>query len=684
LDATQNYEVELWIKRHTSNTAGTFYFVVSNYDSSGNIISGDGTDWHYPTSVDPVSTSWTKYRFVVGPYGGLKDHSTSAKYISVGFIANYTVGTDVIYMTGFKCRPIPRYNNDPLTIYNNGSVGIGTTSPVQLLHVAGDINVSSGQGFRINNTATAGQYLRGNGTRFAAGTIDAGDIASGIISSGILGNSTVFVGTTGIALNRGTGAQTLTGVSIDGNAASVTDGVYTTGNQTIGGTKTFSSTIIGSINGNAATATNLSDDSGFVRNRSGVANEAALDSQTFNGFATVGYSGFSRAVWQTNTGGSVGTVQQEFDYTPARGWRIRMKTDNTSWTSWAHTTLTDSNQGILTGTVWTSGNDGAGSGLDADLLDGNHASAFYLASNPSGYTTNTGTVTSVATGDGLSGGTITTTGTLTVDSTVIRTTGNQDLSGVKTFYTPSGQTYNAASGNIGLSVFNPAAGDAMITYHIANDYAGYLGLGGAENDLVWTGWSVGSTRHRLVHSGNAASFVTTGVTAGNGLTGGGTVGALTLNVGAGDGISVAADSVAVDSSVVRTSGAQTIGGIKLFSDELRASANIIAYYTSDRRLKENISTMTHAIDKIKNIRGVNFDWTQDFMDSRGGEDGYFVRKNDVGVIAQEIQAILPQVVATREDGYLAVRYEKIVPLLIEAIKELSAKVDRLQKQVDGR
>jgi hypothetical protein len=83
--------------------------------------------------------------------------------------------------------------------------------------------------------------------------------------------------------------------------------------------------------------------------------------------------------------------------------------------------------------------------------------------------------------------------------------GDQNISGVKTFYTPSGQTYNAASGNIGLTVFNDTAGDAMISFHIANDYAGYFGLGGSENDLVWTGWSVGNVRHRIWHSGNDGS-----------------------------------------------------------------------------------------------------------------------------------------------------------------------------------
>lgn len=148
LDKTQNYEVEFWIKRETANTAGTVYMVVSNYDSSGNVLSGDGTDWNYPMSVDQSTLTvgtWYKYRFVVGPYGagaGQKDHSSSARYISVGFIANYTTGTDVLYFTGFKCRPIPRYNNDALTIQNNGNVAIKTTAASYALDVLGTIRAT--------------------------------------------------------------------------------------------------------------------------------------------------------------------------------------------------------------------------------------------------------------------------------------------------------------------------------------------------------------------------------------------------------------------------------------------------------------------------------------------------------------------------------------------------------------
>jgi hypothetical protein len=68
------------------------------------------------------------------------------------------------------------------------------------------------------------------------------------------------------------------------------------------------------------------------------------------------------------------------------------------------------------------------------------------------------------------------------------------------------------------------------------------------------------------------------------------------------------------------------------------------------------------------------------MSQHGGEDGYFIREHDIGVIAQEIEAILPEIVATREDGYKAVKYDRIVALLIEAIKELKSQIDELKNK----
>jgi trimeric autotransporter adhesin len=108
--------------------------------------------------------------------------------------------------------------------------------------------------------------------------------------------------------------------------------------------------------------------------------------------------------------------------------------------------------------------------------------------------------------------------------------------------------------------------------------------------------------------------------------------------------------------------------------EIRATNNVTAYYSSDERLKDNVQVIANALAKVLQIRGVEFDWNN--LDEP--EDGYFVRKHDVGVIAQEVEKVLPEVVGTRENGMKAVKYDRIIPLLIEAIKELKAEVDALK------
>lgn len=115
--------------------------------------------------------------------------------------------------------------------------------------------------------------------------------------------------------------------------------------------------------------------------------------------------------------------------------------------------------------------------------------------------------------------------------------------------------------------------------------------------------------------------------------------------------------------------------------EIRATNNITAYYSSDIRLKENIKNIDNAILKISSINGVEFDWTDDYIKMHGGEDGYFIRKHDVGIIAQEIERVLPEIVATRGDGTKAVKYDKIVALLIESIKELKNEINTLKEKV---
>lgn len=131
-----------------------------------------------------------------------------------------------------------------------------------------------------------------------------------------------------------------------------------------------------------------------------------------------------------------------------------------------------------------------------------------------------------------------------------------------------------------------------------------------------------------------------------------------------------ASSVQFGSFGVGTAASGTTG-------EIRATNNVTAFYSSDRKFKENIKPIEGALDKVMSIGGKTFDWTDAYITEHGGEDGYFVNKADFGVIAQDVQAVFPQAVRTRDDGSLAVDYEKLSALAFAAIKELSEKVEKL-------
>ena len=107
--------------------------------------------------------------------------------------------------------------------------------------------------------------------------------------------------------------------------------------------------------------------------------------------------------------------------------------------------------------------------------------------------------------------------------------------------------------------------------------------------------------------------------------------------------------------------------------DARFRQDVIAYYSSDKRLKDNIVRIENPLEKIDKIGGYTFDWN-DKQETYTGKD--------VGVIAQEIQEVLPELVTERDNGYLAVKYEKIVPLLIESIKELKQEVDEIKQKCD--
>jgi hypothetical protein len=117
---------------------------------------------------------------------------------------------------------------------------------------------------------------------------------------------------------------------------------------------------------------------------------------------------------------------------------------------------------------------------------------------------------------------------------------------------------------------------------------------------------------------------------------------------------------------INLTGLMTASGIE-------TSGDVIAFGSSDRELKDDIKPITNPLEKMEKIGGYTFVWNDKQNVYKG---------KDVGVVAQEIQSVLPEIVAGRANGYLGVKYEKIVPLLIESIKENTKQIKELKQEIN--
>ena len=154
--------------------------------------------------------------------------------------------------------------------------------------------------------------------------------------------------------------------------------------------------------------------------------------------------------------------------------------------------------------------------------------------------------------------------------------------------------------------------------------------------------------------------------------------------------SLGVSGAATVGTTLGVSGTSTLGTTNMGAatcSTLDASGDITAFYTSDERLKKDIETITGALEKVKQIRGItyrkidNLEGNQPSNITTTHPSGTFPgRDKYAGVIAQEVIEVLPEVVIKRPDeegGMYAVEYDKMVSILIEAIKELDAKVEAL-------
>ena len=127
-----------------------------------------------------------------------------------------------------------------------------------------------------------------------------------------------------------------------------------------------------------------------------------------------------------------------------------------------------------------------------------------------------------------------------------------------------------------------------------------------------------------------------------------------------------------------------VDGPMFNQDEIRSGQDILAFYSSDERQKENIFIIEDALDKIKSLRGVEFDWKDNEDAPMWTTDDTYLQdgtKHDIGVIAQDVQKVIPSAVIERDTGFLAVKYEKLVAVLIEGIKDQQKQIDELTERI---
>jgi hypothetical protein len=244
-------------------------------------------------------------------------------------------------------------------------------------------------------------------------------------------------------------------------------------------------------------------------------------------------------------------------------------------------------------------------------------------------------------------------------------------------------TFNGTAVALGGSGTITAANPNALT--IGTGLSGTSYTGASAVTIANTGVLSITSNTGLSTNASATGNVTitnTGVTsnvAGTGISVSGATGAVTItNTGvtsavAGTGVSVSGATGAVTFSIgqaVATTSAVTFASVS-------ATGDIVAYSTSDKRHKNNIQTISNAVLKVKQLNGVTWEWNDDVNE---------VTKSTpkTGLIAQEVQQVLPQVITERADGFLALDYSKMVGLLVEAIKEQQTQIDQLKAQIGSK
>ena len=503
-----------------------------------------------------------------------------------------------------------------------------------------------------SQTGNAGKFLTTDATTASWATLTASNLTGGTLSSTILGNSTVYIGSTAIALNRATGNLALTGISSVALPGS-TSGTITLQPAATAGTNTITLP--------AATGTVDLQGNTFYVGTTAIANNRASASQTLTGVSIDG----NAATATTASGVAAANLS---------GTTINSGVTASSLTS----------VGTITTGTW-SASFGAVSGANLTSLTAGNLS---------------GTIPT-----GVLGNSTHYVGTTAV--ALNRGSANQALTGISSVAFPgstSGTTTLQASAAAGTTTVTLPAATGTVDL-VGNTF--YVGTTAITNNRA----SGAQTLTGVSIDGNAAtattaSSVTNGLTTSNyssyalPLSGGTMTGLLvgkatptaTTVLGANDAGNISIRSISSDSTSAATMsfhrpglyainmGLDTDNNFKIggwsagiIMMTLSGAGNMTLPGTltinSDARLKENLTPLTGALDKVKAITGYNY--------NRIGSDVLHM-----GVVAQEVQKVAPELVLEDSEGTLSVSYQNMVALLIEAVKEQSAEIAALKEQVE--
>lgn len=312
------------------------------------------------------------------------------------------------------------------------------------------------------------------------------------------------------------------------------------------------------------------------------------------------------------------------------------------------------NNNVFTNT----GNLAAVSGQNINNINASNITSGILAVTQGG--TGVGTLTGIIKGNGTSVFTANSTvDILTETAGVLSTTRGGTGNTTATFVDLAANVYNT------LPVANGGTGNTAATFvSLTSNVYGILPAGNGG-----TGFDGSSASNGALPIGNGSGFTSNTLT--------GTTNRITVTNGVG-AITLTTPQDLHTTAQIQFAALGVGTGTFGSTGDIRATNNITAFFSSDNKYKENVRDIDNALDKVDHIGGKYFDWTDAYISAQGGADGYFMIKSDFGVIAQDVQEVFPVAVRERPDGSLAVDYEKLVSLAFAAIKELQARVKKLE------